>query len=67
MTEWQQRVIAEKAELDDRLEKLDEFINTSPRHEALHPAEQQRLRSQRYFMKGYSDALDHRIDHFQEH
>jgi hypothetical protein len=65
MREHQARMIAEKTELDDRLDKLKEFIN-GPTYDTLHPAEQQRLRSQRYYMDGYSQVLEQRIDAFSD-
>jgi len=64
MESWQKRVIREKKQLDERLEKLTTFINsmtaikkTSPDHLLL--TRQQNL------MREYSDILDARIAKFK--
>jgi hypothetical protein len=66
MTEHQERVVAEKAELETRLEKLEAFIDSNAIYNTLHPQEQHRLRSQRYFMSGYVEVLQQRIDAFTD-
>ncbi len=60
----QQRVVAEKAELDDRLAKLDAFILDNPLYLKLDEAEQQRLKRQSLYMGQYSDVLGERIKAF---
>lgn len=57
----QQRVVAEKAELDDRLYKLDAFILDNPLFAKLPPEEQERLARQSQAMAVYSGILDERI------
>lgn len=56
----QQRVVTEKAELDDKLGKLLAFFQ-SPIFAGLSEAEQSRLRNQARFMDGYSAVLAERI------
>lgn len=59
----QERVVAEKADLDDRLQKLVAFFAT-PTYAGLSEAERSRLRSQSFFMIGYSAVLGERIEAF---
>lgn len=59
----QQRVVQEKAELDERMQKLHAF-HASPTFDGLHPAEQERLLSQITAMSVYSDILRRRIAAF---
>jgi hypothetical protein len=59
----QERVVAEKADLDDRLQKLVAFFST-PIYAGLSEAERSRLRSQSFFMMGYSAVLGDRIEAF---
>jgi hypothetical protein len=60
---YQQRVIAEMCELDEKIEKLDAFMLTDA-YKALDKSEQDRLSSQSFFMAGYADVLQRRIDAF---
>lgn len=60
----QQRVIAEKAELDEKIVKLHTFIETNPMYGTLDVYEQARLRVQRDHMLDYADALRQRIEAF---
>jgi hypothetical protein len=60
----QQRVIAEKAELDDKATKLSHFIGTNPIFENLDAAEQERLKEQCEIMWQYSEILGKRIAAF---
>jgi hypothetical protein len=60
----QELILVEKTELDNRLEKLAAFMKT-PEHAAISEAEKHRIRSQRYFMQGYSHVLLERIDAFE--
>lgn len=57
---YQQRVIDEKKELDERREKLDLFFVTS-KFAKLDQAEQDRLRIQSEIMSAYSEILRLRI------
>lgn len=59
----QQRVLTEKADLDERLAKLLAFVQT-PTFSSLSEAEQSRLRNQARFMDGYSAVLGERIAAF---
>lgn len=61
--DFKQRVVAEKAELDDRLGKLMAFFST-PIYAGLSEAERSRLRAQSFFMVGYSSMLGERIAAF---
>jgi hypothetical protein len=60
----QQRVVAEKADLDDRMGKLDAFIAQNPMFLKLDPAEQERLTRQYRYMEQYSRVLGERIEAF---
>lgn len=60
----QQRVVEEKAELDDKLAKLKSFIDDSAIFEGLPAAEKERLVRQHSCMTEYSDILGERISHF---
>lgn len=62
---YQERVVAEKKELDERLAKLLGFFQTGL-FESLPADERARLRSQARFMDGYSAVLGERIDAFQK-
>ena len=59
----QERVVAEKTELSDKLSKLLAFFQ-SPIFSTLSEAEQSRLRNQARFMDGYSAVLAERIAAF---
>lgn len=61
---FQQRVIDEKAELDSKLEKLGNFIGTSPHWANVPEAEQERMRRQHEAMVAYSNILGERIAAF---
>lgn len=61
----QDRVRAEKSELDGRLAKLDSFILDNPAYRDLPEAEQQRLNKQSLVMAQYSNILDERIAAFE--
>lgn len=59
----QQRVVAEKAELDDKLAKLNAFGRT-PLFASLPADEQGRLNRQHLLMEQYSAVLGERIADF---
>ena len=61
----QQRVVTEKADLDERLGRLLAFFQT-PSFEFMAETERSRLRNQARFMEGYSAALKERIAAFGE-
>ena len=60
---YQQRVIDEKKELDDRIEKLVAFQDTDV-FKALDPVDSGLLIMQANAMQTYSDLLSHRILRF---
>lgn len=60
----QQRVLREKAELEERLSKLCQFINDNPLFEELNGAEQKRLIQQSTHMTDYAVILGERIAAF---
>lgn len=61
----QQRVIDEKADLDERAKKLSDFIGNNPMFETLDPEEQERMKVQNDLMWQYSEVLGERIAAFQ--
>ena len=65
MQPHQQRVIEEKAELDERLSKLKAFAGTEE-FASLSEAERARLNCQGLFMAGYSAVLGERIAAFSQ-
>lgn len=64
MQDYQQRVVNEKGELDEKLGKLELFIEHSETYQELDPAEQSRLKRQRNIMINYSSVLAERIGAF---
>ena len=64
MEAYQQRVVDEKSELDERLGKLIEFIEESPTFPRLPDDEKNRLRRQKDCMQNYSDVLGERVAAF---
>lgn len=64
MQPHQQRVVDEKSELDDKLKKLGEFIESSPIFAGLPDVEQRRMLRQKYCMNEYSEILGERIAAF---
>ncbi len=63
MQPYQERVITEKQELDDKLTKLEAFLQ-SKIFPTLSPDEQGRLEDQATIMKQYSEILGKRIAAF---
>lgn len=63
MSDYQLRVIQEKAEIDEKREKLGEFKNTDA-FLALPWQEQERLNTQAHLMTCLSAVLGARIDAF---
>jgi hypothetical protein len=60
---YQQRIVEEKAELDERLSKLNAFI-AAPAFGAIHLAERERMSEQSEVMACYSHILRERIAAF---
>ena len=61
---WQERLIAESMQVDERLKALDSFINGEG-FDALTERDKSLLRSQRYYMRGYSETLRERLGTFE--
>ena len=60
----QQRVILEKFELDNKLEKLIDFLERNPQYLSLPQDQQLLLARQRAAMEKYSEILGERIATF---
>jgi hypothetical protein len=60
----QQRVVTEKAELDEKIDKLKAFIMNSPIYQKLPDDERSRLNQQYDAMVVYSHILGARIEAF---
>lgn len=60
----QQRVVVEQQELNDRLEKLQVFINENPLFKSLIEEEQMDLQEQSVLMSQLNDVLIRRISRF---
>ncbi|WP_143134684.1 crAss001_48 related protein [Burkholderia ubonensis] len=61
--DWQQRVVDERDQLDERLERLARFI-ASPKFYELDLYGQHLMHAQHHAMTLYQAALDHRIARF---
>jgi len=64
MQEFQQRVVDEKAALDDKIGKLEAFTTSATPYRDLPVDEQKRLTRQRVVMQEYSNILGERIANF---
>lgn len=64
MKPYQQRVIDEKNALDEKAQKLSEFIGSNPLFGKLDPKEQERMKVQNDLMWQYSEVLGDRIAAF---
>lgn len=65
MMPHQERVVTEKKELDEKLEKLGIFIDCNPTFGVLLDEDQKLMRDQRAAMKEYSKILGQRIERFE--
>lgn len=61
---FQQRVVAERDELQDRAQKLDVFVNHTPSFVSVEPQEQERLKQQLSLQQQLLIVLNDRIAHF---
>lgn len=61
MEAFKERMIAEYVELDERVNKLDEFILKNPKFESLDGEKQTTMMSQLAAMKDYRHSLKHRM------
>ena len=64
MNTYQERVIAEKKDNDERATKLSDLIGSSPLFDHIDPAEQERMKVQNALMWQLSEALGARIAAF---
>lgn len=64
MRPHEERVVAEKAALDEKAQLLQEFILNNPLYEGLPKEERDRLQRQLVVMAQYSEILAERIDAF---
>lgn len=64
MQPHQQRVVDEKKELDEKLDRLKAFIDTNPIFKTLPDDERKRLRRQFDAMAEYSSILSQRVAAF---
>jgi len=64
MEDFMERVVQEKDGLDEKLNKLGEFLQTAM-FDSLDEEEQGRLGRQFFAMEIYSDTLEARIDAFK--
>jgi hypothetical protein len=65
MEPYQQRVIDEKAELDEKLAKLRAFTEDTEKFTRLDKNEQERMTRQKSYMAEYSRVLGERIAAFK--
>ncbi len=65
MKDYQQRVVDEKRELDEKIVRLAQFRETAAAYTALHTDERERLTAQLFVMRQYSSILAFRIAAFQ--
>lgn len=61
---YQQRVVEEKIDLDEKRRRLEDFITSSPVFQSTPQDEQHRLQRQLAAMTAYSLILGERIDGF---
>ena len=64
MKDFQQRVVDEHTDLENKIEKLDTFLE-SDLFDSVSPEEQHLLVQQLYVMELYSDILSSRIKAFE--
>jgi hypothetical protein len=64
LDQYQERVVEEKAALDDKIKRLMDFIN-SEIYVSLKPFDRELLEKQFYIMLEYSKTLRFRIINFQ--
>jgi hypothetical protein len=65
MEAFQQRVVDEKTELSDKLDKLETFVDGKI-YNSLPPAEQSRLSRQLLIMRLYEQVLSERVSAFPQ-
>jgi hypothetical protein len=65
MQAYQERVIEERNDLVEKVNKLTEFLDNSEAVSTLLPGEEGRLKTQLAVMQAYVEVLDSRIEFFQ--
>jgi hypothetical protein len=65
MEEWQQRTVDEKTALDEKLAKLNKFIEDDPKFGDLPVIQADLMTDQAMIMNQYSDILGKRIAYFK--
>ncbi len=65
MEPWQERVVVEREELEEKIQKLEAFIRSPGYASVLHD-ERYRLHQQMFYMGEYSRILADRIAVFKE-
>ena len=66
MEAYQLRVVEEKKELDDKIEKLDDFISSKGFLKNVSSTQQDLLLLQHQWMSNYSKVLELRIQDFEK-
>ena len=66
MKPYQERVVAERDELEQKARKLSQFIGTDPAFDTIDPEEQERLKVQNDIMWQYYEILNERIKNFKD-
>ena len=66
MEEYQLRVVEEKKELDNKIEKLDDFISSKGFFINVSSTQQDLLLLQHQWMSNYSKVLELRIQDFEK-
>lgn len=66
MEEYQLRVVEEKKELDNKIEKLDDFISSKVFLKNVSSTQQDLLLLQHQWMSNYSKVLELRIKDFEK-
>lgn len=66
LADWQQRVVDEKAALDEKIGKLEAFIDGGAYKEALYWVQRSLLAEQLSHMRAYADVLQQRIQYFSK-
>jgi len=64
MKDYQNRIIEEKSELDEKAKKLSDFIGNNPLFDNIAPEEQELMKEQCETMWEYSEILGKRIAGF---
>lgn len=66
MLDWQQRVVDERNELQEKVNRLTNFVYNNSTFSLLPEIERNALKYQRQLMCGYVSVLNGRIDRFTD-